>query len=128
MPDPDACTASGGCGGRARVCGRRAVRAAAGGAGVCLVDLFVEARGQRREDRVLLCLGQLAGRHRGVQVGLGSGRERRLETVHGLAVGRRDRGECLACGQLRAQIRGRDADVRRGRAKETGPPPGPPCP
>ena len=42
--------------------------------------------------RVLLCLGQLAGCHRAVQVGLGSRRERRLETVHGLAVGRRDRG------------------------------------
>src|SRR6185312_17037959 len=69
---------------RAGVGGRGSARAAAGAARVHLVDLVVEARGQVGEDLVLLCLGEPAGRHSGVEIRLGRGRERRLQAVDGL--------------------------------------------
>ena len=117
---------SGSGGRRAGVGGRRAARAAvAGAAGVDLVDLVVEARGQVGEDLVLLGLRELARRDGGVEIRLGRRRERGLEAVGRLAVGRRDGRERLAGVELRAQVGGRDADVAsRRRRGDTGPPPG----
>ena len=114
---------------------------AARGPPVC-ASLTSSSRRAGRVARILsswACVS-LPGRDRCVQVGLGRGRERRLQAVHGLAVGGRDGCERLAGRQLRAQIRGRDADVgrrgiearrgrrraRRARDRRSPLPPGPP--
>src|SRR5260221_12387807 len=93
---------------------------AAGRARMYLVDLLIEPARQGGEDLVLLRLRELACRDRRIEIRLRGCRERGVEAVDRLAVGRRDGGERLAARQLRAQLSGRDADVRRGRVEGDG--------
>ena len=80
------------------VCGRRAARGRRGRGPPVWTSLISGSRRAGRSARILVLLGlrSAAGRHGGVEIRLGGGRERRLEAVGGLAVGGRDGRERLA--------------------------------